>query len=296
VKRFLALWLVLVAAFAVTRAAVALALSSGLDLRFAAFVELIVVPGLQAAAVSWALRARGGPSPLAPWRAVLAVSGLRLVILVQLLVLATAWVTALAVPRTLAARPGMAARPALAALRFDAPLGVPRLVLAATLAAAAVLWAGAAVRERGAAARAALLAAASALAVLAVEPLTGWLEDGPARLFPAQSVLVRWLRFDPPVLLGLVLILLAAQAAVSRSRPLAARAVDWALAALLVVAAILVGGFFLHPYLREPWCTFAWTVGAVGATAAAMAGYLAGRRQSAPPPDVPAVPGVPVAP
>ena len=295
-KRFFALWLVLVAAFAVTRAVVSLALSSGLDLRFPAFVDLVVVPGMQAAAVSWALRTRGGPSPLAPWRAVLAVTRLRPVILLQLLVLAAAWLQtlrALRTPRALSPLPSPPvplAPTARTLLSFDAATSLPRLALAVMLAAAALAWVRAAVRGRahlGVAARAALLAAAGAFAVLAAEPLTGWLEGGPEHLFPGPSLLVRWLRFYPPLLLGFVLILLAAQAAVLRHRPLAARAVDWILAALAVVAATLVCGFFLHPYLREPWRTFAWTAGALGALAAAAAGYLAGRDEPAPVPGVP---------
>jgi hypothetical protein len=267
VKRFLALWLVLASAFALTRAIVALALAAAVDLRFPAFVELIVVPGVQAAAVSWALRARHGPSPLGPWLAALVWPAARIIAALELAVLIAAWVPA---------------APPL--LHCDEALGVPRLLLAVSLAAAAALWARAALQRRDARTRSALAILALALAVLAIEPLTGWLEQAPGRLFPTQTLLVRWLRFEPPLLLALLLVLLAAQATLARERPLASRALDWVLALLLVVSATLVIGFFLHPYLREPWHTFAWTTGAVAANAAMLGGALAGRSEPPPPP------------
>jgi hypothetical protein len=92
---------------------------------------------------------------------------------------------------------------------------------------------------------------------------------------------VRWLRFYLPLLLGLLLLLLAAQAALAKASAAAGRALDWVLAATLVLAAIMAGGFFLHPYLRDPWRSAAWTAASVAATALLLAGALAARQPDA---------------
>jgi hypothetical protein len=264
-RRLLAIWLVLVATFWVGRIAVSLSLFYSLDLTFRAFVELIVVPGLQAAVLTWAIRRPGGAALLAPWRRALAVPAWRAILVLDLAVLAAAWLAAL-----------FGAGPP--ALRFTGAFGLPLAALAAKLAAAAGLLAVAGWRRTaGAPARLATLALAAALAVLAAEPATGWLAGGPLRLFAEQPPLVRWVRFYLPALLILVLLLLAAQAALARSSPAAARAVDWALAAVLVLAAIVGGASFLHPQLRGPWLSAAWTAGSAAATALLVAGALAVR-------------------
>jgi hypothetical protein len=264
-RRLLAIWLVLAASFWAARMVISLSLFSAVDLTYRSFLELIVVPGLQAVAVVWATRRRGGVALLAPWSRALGLAPLRLVLGLDLAVLVAAWIA-----------PALAARPA--GLSFSSAAGLPRLVLAAKLAAAATLFAIAAGRRRvGAAppaARWAALALAAGAAVLAVEPLSGWLAGGPQRLFPDQPLFVRWLRFYLPLLLGLLLLLLAAQAALARASTAAARAIDWVLAAALVLAAIMAGGFFLHPYLRDPWRSAAWTAASAAATALLLAGAL----------------------
>jgi hypothetical protein len=268
-RRLLSLWLVLIASFWAARIAVSLSLFSAVDLTYRAFLELIVVPGLQAVAVTWATRRPGSAPLLAPWRRALRLSPLRLVLGLDLAILAAAWLTL-----ALGAGP--------AALRFSTAAGLPRLALAAKLAAAAALFAIAAWRRVGgpppplpSTTRWAALALAAAAAVLAVEPLTGWLAGAPERLFPTQPPLVRWLRFYLPLLLGLLLLLLAAQAALAKARAAAGRAIDWVLAATLVLAAVVAGGFFLHPYLRDPWRSVAWTAASIAATALLVAGALA---------------------
>jgi hypothetical protein len=259
-KRFLALWLVLAAAFALTRLAVAISLSATLDLRIAAFVEVIVVPGVQAAAVAWALRARQGPSPLAPWRAAFGSPVVRVAVVLEV----ACWVAACFPSLPLS-------------LRFAERWGVPRLLLSATLVAASVLWGREALRRRPTSSRIAAGALTLLLTLLAIEPFTRWLEDGPRRLFPTEPLLVQWLRFEPPLLLALLVTLLATQASLLPRQPLASRALDWVAALLLVVSATLVIGFFLHPFLREPWFTFAWIVGSAAVLGAALAGQLAAR-------------------
>ncbi len=269
-RRLLALWLALTATFWLGRVAIELSLFSRLDLTYRAFLELLVVPGLQAAVVAWAIGRRGGAPLGAPWRLALARPAWRAVLALDLAVLAAAWL-------------GTEAGAGPQALRFAAECSLPRAALIAKLAVAAVLLGFAGWRRmRGVAARLATLALAAALAVLAAEPATGWLAGGPQRLFPDQPPIVRWLRFYLPALLSLLLLLLAAQAALARSSPAAARAVDRALAAVLVVAGIVVGGFFLHPYLREPWLSAAWTAGYAAATALLVAGALAAGKSPAP--------------
>jgi hypothetical protein len=97
------------------------------------------------------------------------------------------------------------------------------------------------------------------------------------------------LRFGLPLLLGLVLLLLAAQAALARASAAAGRAMDWALAGTLAAAAVLAGGFFLHPYLRDPWRAVAWTLtsGASSALLVAAALNLAAHESPTGPPAAP---------
>jgi len=266
-KRLLALWLVLSASFLAGRVAVSLSLFNAVDLTYRAFLELIVVPGLQAAAVTWATRRPGTAALLEPWRRAIGLRSLRLVLALDLAVLAAAWLA-------LGPWPWLGTK--LPALGFAAAAGLPRLALAVELAAAAALLAVAGWRRTsGALARLATLTLAAAAAVAAVEPITGWIAAGPDRLFTGQPLIVRWLRFYLPLLLGLLLLLLAAQAALRQASAAAARAMDWALAAALVTAAIVVGGFFLHPWLRDPWRTAAWTAGSATAIALLVAGALA---------------------
>jgi hypothetical protein len=265
-RRLLALWLVLAAAFWVGRIAVSLTLFYSLDLTFRSFVELIVVPGLQAAAVTWATRLPAGPGLLAPWRQVLTSPPWRVILACDLAVLGATWLAL-----------GLAAGPP--ALRFGARAGLPLAALSAKLAAAAALLAVAGWRRlRGAGPRLGTLTLSAVLATLAAEPVTRWLENGPQRLFPDQPPLVRWVRFYLPALLALLLALFAAQSALWKASPAAGRAVDWAVAAVLVLAAIVVGGFFLHPYLRDPWRSAAWTAGYVAASALLVAAALAARK------------------
>jgi hypothetical protein len=277
-RRLLALWLVLAASFWAGRIAISLSLFSAIDLTYRSFLELIVVPGLQAVAVTWATRRKEGGPLLAPWRHALRLWPLRLVLGLDLAILAAAWLALAAAPAAL--RISAAGWPA--ALTFSTAAGLPRLAPAAKLAAAAALFAIAAWRRKDdalpPATRWAALALAAAAAILALEPLTGWLAGGPQSLFPGQPPLVRWLRFYLPLLLGLLLLLLAAQAALAKPRAEASRAIDWVLAATLLLAAIMAGGFFLHPYLRDPWRSAAWTAGSAASTALLLAGALAARR------------------
>ena len=289
-RRLLALWLVLAASFWAGRIAISLSLFSAVDLTYRSFLELIVVPGLQAVAVTWATRRKGGVPLLAPWRRALRLWPLRLVLGLDLAILAAAWLALAAAPTALRlSAAGWPAAPTFstaagwpAALTFSAAAGLPRLALAAKLAAAAALFVIAAWRRKDDAlpppARWAALALAAAAAILALEPLTGWLAGGPQSLFPGHPPIVRWLRFYLPLLLGLLLLLLAAQAALAKPRAEASRAIDWVLAATLLLAAIMAGGFFLHPYLRDPWRSAAWTAASAAATALLLAAALAARR------------------
>jgi hypothetical protein len=269
VRRLLALWLALIATFWVGRIVISVALYSNFDFTFRSLLELIVVPGLQAAVVAWTMRSGRGTPLLAPWRQGLETPALRLVLIGDGVVLLAA---------VLASRLGAAG----GLFGFANADGLPRLALAGKLALAAVLLVVAARGRRGSGLVLWLLALG--LAALASERWTGWIVNGPQWIFPDRPLLAQWLRFVLPLVLAIILLLLGAQAVLARRSLVAARAVDWALAVGLVGTAVLVGGFFLRPYLREPWTSVAWASASLTATALVLAAGLAAseRRTSVP--------------
>jgi len=260
-KRLLALWLALIASFWVARMVISVSLFSNVDLTIRSFMELVIVPGVQAAVVAWATRSRGGSPLFGPWRQALTRPVLRFALAVDLLLLLGA---------------AIASRFAGGGTVFGfASLdGLPRLALSAKLLIAAILLVAASRSLSKPGAFAARLLAVF-LATFATAVPTGWLAHAPEWLFPGQPLLGRWLRLALPLLLVLVLLQLGAQTAIGRVSSSAARAIDWALAACMLGIAILVGGFFLRPYLREPWSSMAWGAASVMSTALLVAGTLA---------------------
>lgn len=271
-RRGLSLWLALLAAYWLTRAAVSSLLVGRVEHGFPELVELLAVPALQALVLSWATRQRGAVARLAlPWREAWRLWPLRGVLAMDLGVIAVAWLVP--APR----------RPAWLAPSFRA--GLPAWLAAAQLLAAAALLA-VALREGAWRLRERLAAGAVAAGLLAAaaDPWSGWLGALPGLLVPAAaaapsspSMALGWFGVYGALLAAALLLVMEAAAALRRRCPPAAQAFDQALVLLLGAAAVAAIGFVQRRHGADdaPWNRAAACMGFVSAVAFLVGAALA---------------------
>lgn len=297
-RRLVSLWLALLAAFWLARAAASSLLFGRVDQGYGALLELLAIPALQAVALGWLTR-QPGPLDLAlPWRQAWRLRPLRGALALDAAILAAAWLLpAYSWPSWLtassardnAAMAGMtgstgpaslAGWPALAALAASA-----KLLAAAALLVIALGRPGWSTRDR-----VAVGAFGAMLPVLAAAPWTGWpaalpgLLAAPPRLLTAlprllatlPSPALGWFIAYGTLLAAALLLALPAAAALRRHSQAAAMALDWALALLLTAAALAVLGFARQPpSAATPWNRAAAALASLGATALLVGGALA---------------------
>jgi hypothetical protein len=261
-RRLVSVWLALLAAFWLTRAAVSSLLFGRVDQGYPALVELLLIPALQAMALAWATREPGSLQLALPWREGWRLRPLRGILAVDLGVVAVAWL----VPASLC--PSWLA-PSLGG-------GLPGWIAAAKLLAAAALL-GIALRrpEWEVRDRLAVAAVAAALLALAAEPWGGWLAALPGLLAPIPSPALRWFAAYGALLAAALLLALQAESALRRHSRAAALALGWALGLLLAASASAVLGFAGRPaQAAAPWSRAAASLGSLAGTALLVGGAL----------------------
>jgi len=274
-RRVVNLWLALLAAYWLMRAAASSLLFGHVDQGYPALVELLAIPALQAVAVAWATRQRGPLQLALPWREGWRLRSVRGVLVVDAGVLAVAWLTPAAY------RPSWLA-PSLGA-------GLPAWLTALKLACAAALLVVALSRQGWRTRdRLAVAAVAAALLALSAEPWGGWLAGLPRLAAAAASPQLRWFGAYGAAAAASVLLVLQAAAALRRHSQAAALAFDWALGLLLLAAGCAALGFVRQPAAAgAPWAQTAATLGSLSGTAllvgAAVAAAGAGAADSGEP-------------
>jgi hypothetical protein len=284
-RRVVNLWLALLAAYWLMRAAASSLLFGRVDQGYPALVELLAIPALQAMALAWATRQPGSLQLALPWREGWRLWPLRGILAIDAGVLGAAWLM------PAAHRPTWLA-PSLGA-------GLPAWLTALKLAGAAALLA-AALGRRGFMPRdrLALATVAAALLALAAEPWRGWLTGltgltGLSGLPPmAASPSLRWFGVYGVLTAAALLLVLQAASALRRHSLAAALAFDWALGLLLAAAGCAALGFTRQPAAAAaPWTHAAAALGSlsgtallVGAALAAAAGVKGVDRASGPQP------------
>ncbi|MES1245667.1 MAG: hypothetical protein ABUT39_28940 [Acidobacteriota bacterium] len=210
-SRLLALWLTLLAAFWLTRAASS-ALLFGTAVRGPGEVlQLVAVPALQALLVAWATRRPGPFLHGEPLRSALGQADVRGILILDAAVLVVGWIF-LGHPWL-----GLAQGRNLANAWIALKAGTAGVVLARSS------------RDRW------VLALAAGLLVLAVLVLAGLVG-------PAPDGLLRWLILHGLLLAAGTGLALEAQRRLRRSRPAAALALDWALGLALLAGMLAVLG------------------------------------------------------
>jgi hypothetical protein len=277
-RRVVNLWLALLAAYWLMRAAASSLLLGRVDLGYPALVELLAIPALQALALAWATRQRGSLQLTLPWREGWRLVPLRGALAVDAGVLAVAWLM------PAARRPSWLA-PSLAA-------GLPAWLTALKLAAAAALLVVALCRQgwrmRD---RVAVAAVAVALLALSAEPWRGWLAGLPGlpglSAMPALTALpemaatpsLRFFGVYGAATAAALLLVLQAASALRRHNQAAALAFEWALGLLLAAAGCAALGFVRQPAAAAtPWGNTAATLGSLSGTALLVGAALAAAR------------------
>jgi len=265
-RRLVNLWLALLAAYWLTRAAVSSLLFGRVDQGFSALLELIAVPALQALAVGWFTRPAGTARLAPPWRAGWRLRPLRGVLVLDAAVLAAAWLL-----------PGPSCPSCGGWLAPSWSGGLPGWLAAAKLLAAAMLLAAALARPgwdwRD---RLAVALLAAGLLALAAEPWRGWLAGLPGWLQQIPSPPVRWCAAYGTLLAAALLLAAPAEAALGRRAGEAALACEWALGLLLLAAFAAVLGFMRQPAAAAgAWSRAAATLGSLSGTALLIGAALA---------------------
>jgi hypothetical protein len=262
-RRVVNLWLALLAAYWLIRAAASSLLFGRVDQGYPALVELLAIPALQAIVLAWATRQRGSLQLALPWREGWRLLPLRGALAIDVSVLAVAWL----VPAAL--------RPSWLAPSLDA--GLPAWLTALKLAGAAALLVAALCRRGWRARdRLAVAAVAAALLALAAEPWRGWLAGLPGLPAIAASPSLRWFGAYGLLTAAALLLVLQAAAALRRHSDAAALAFDWALGLLLAAAGCAALGFKRQPAAAAAlWVHAAATLGSLSGTAALVGAALA---------------------
>jgi hypothetical protein len=291
-RRLVDLWLALLAAYWLTRAAASSLFFGRVDRGYPALVELLAIPALQAAALAWATRQPGAVRLTLPWREGWRLRPLRGALALDVSVIAAAWL----IPP--------ASRPAW--LAPSAGAGLPAWLAAIKLAGAAALLAAAlsrlTFRLRD---RLAVAALAATLLALAAEPWRGWLAGLPDRLSMVTPPALRWYGVYGTLTAAALLLVLRAAEALRRHSHAAAMGCEWALGLLLAAAGCAALGFVRHPLaaaagaaataVTSSWGRAAAILGSLSCTAllvgAALAAATAGRAAPAGPPAIARAPG-----
>lgn len=273
--RLLALWLTLLAAFWLTRAAASAVLFGSADRSYEAVFQLVTVPALQALLVAWATRRPGPFAHAVPVRAALRQPDLRVILLLDGIVLALGWLAG-----------------ALGGIGwFSLPQGrnLPSTWVALKAGAAgAVLFLGTrgSGPERGpeqGQQRRWLLGFAAGLIALGLLVLFDVLRPLSALLFPDRPRLLGWLLVHGTLLAAGTGLVLQVQRIFRRGRAAAALALDWALGFALLAAMTAALHLFRRPFLTEPWGSLAATCNSLAVTALLAAALLARGRPVHPP-------------
>jgi hypothetical protein len=283
-RRLVSLWLTLLAAFWLTRAVASWLLFGRIDQDYGTLVELLAIPALQALALGWLTR-QPGPLDLAlPWRQAWQLRALSGALVLDAVVVGAAWlVPASSWPFPLRFSPS-GNHGALAGLAAPVgPTGLGALVaLGATtklLAAAALL--GIALGRPGWRTRDRLAVGALGVTLpfLATAPWSGWPAALPALVAPLLSPAPRWFAAYGTLLAAALLLALQAATALRRHARAAALACEWALALLLMAAALAALGFARQPAAAaEPWNRAAAALASLSATALLVGAALAASR------------------
>jgi hypothetical protein len=271
-SRLLALWLTLLAAFWLTRAAASAVIFGNADRTYEGMLQLVTVPALQALLVAWATRRPGPFAHAVPVRAALRQPDLRTILLLDAAVIAAGWIVG-----TLGG---------IGWFSLDQGRNLPSTWVAIKAGAAGVVL-GLDTRgsspERGEDRRW-LLGLAAGLIALALMVLFDVLRALPALLFPTRPPLLRWLLIHGVLTVAGTALLLRVQRIFRRGRAAAALALDWTLGFGLIAALISALHLFQRPFLVEPWGSLAATCNSLAVTALLAAALLA-RGRTVPPPE-----------
>jgi hypothetical protein len=257
-SRLLALWLTLLAAFWLTRAASSALLFGAVDRGYGEALQLATVPVLQALLVAWATRRPGPFVHGVPVRLALRQPDLRGILLLDAAVLVLGWV--------FAGHPWAGPWLGLAQGR-----NLPNAWIAIKAGTAGGALARRAGGDRD---RPWLLALAAGLLGLAVLVLFDLLRPLPELLFPGQPRVAGWLAVHGVLLAAGTALVLEVQRRLRRSRPAAALALDWALGLALPAALIAAVQLVRAPSVPEPWASLAATLSSLSATALLAAALL----------------------
>lgn len=233
-SRLLALWLTLLAAFWLTRAASSALLFGTAERGYGEAFQLVAVPALQALLVAWATRRPGPFLHAVPVRAALGQADLRGILFLDAAVLVTGWI--------------FLGHPWLGLAQGR---NLPNAWIALKAGTAGVVLARSAKGDRR------VLALAAGLLALAALVLAGLVG-------PAPDGLLRWLAVHGLLLAAGTGLALEVQRRFRRSRPAAALALDWAVG--LALLAGLTAVLQLFP--------LAATLGSLSATALLAAALL----------------------
>jgi hypothetical protein len=248
-SRLLALWLTLLAAFWLTRAASSALLFGTVDRSQGETFQLVAVPALQALLVAWATRRPGPFLHSMPVRAALGQADLRGILLLDAAVLLAGWI--FLSDSWLGPRLGPW-------LGLAQGRNLPNAWIALKAGTAGVVLARSAKGNRW------VLAFAAGLVVLAVLVLAGLLGPVPEWLLSSRPPILRWLAVHGVLLAAGTALALEVQRQFRRDRPAAALALDWAVG--LALLAGLVAVLQLGP--------LAATLGSLSATALLAAALL----------------------
>jgi hypothetical protein len=210
-SRLLALWLTLLAAFWLARAASSALLFGTVDRGYGEAFQLVMVPALQALLVAWATRRPGPFLHSVPVRAALGQTDLRGILLLDAAVLVTGWIF-------------------LGHPWFGLAQGrnLPNAWIALKAGAAGVILARSSKRDRW------VLALAAGLLALAALVLAGVVGPAPERFLSGQPRMLRWLAVHGLLFAAGTALVLEVQRQFRRSRPAAALALDWAIGLALL--------------------------------------------------------------
>jgi hypothetical protein len=245
-SRLLALWLTLLAAFWLTRAASSALLFGTVDRGYGEVFQLVTVPVLQALLVAWATRRPGPFLHTVPVRLSLRQADLRGILLLDAAVFAIGLI--------------FTGHPWLGLAQGR---NLPNAWIALKAGAAGVVLARSS-RDRW------ILALAAALLALAVLVLAGVLGPVPERFLSSQPRMLRWLAVHGPLFAAGTALVLEVQRHFRRERrrhPAAVLALDWAIGLALLAGLIAAVQLARHPSLPEPWASLAATLSSLSVTA-----------------------------